>query len=151
MLSPLRGGSTVNVEGRSTANTEGRSTVSAESRSTDVRSWMAQSFRQIDLLDLIKYIQTHRNFSVHQRSSSSSSVHLHQYKNQTVVMTLSDSSKVNFYMADNAKIYYIEDSDDVSTITGSSLTKKDALTTGSSVYAEKNNDKEVSALYIYMK
>ena len=95
MLSPLRGGSTVNVEGRSTANTEGRSTVSAESRSTDVRSWMAQSFRQIDLLDLIKYIQTHRNFSVHQRSSSSSSVHLHQYKNQTVF-------KAIYYRGDEA-------------------------------------------------
>ena len=74
-----------------------------------------------------------------------------QYKNQTVVMTLSDSSKVNFYMADNAKIYYITDKDDVSTITGSALTKKDPLTVGSTVFAEKNGDKEVSALYIYVK
>ena len=74
-----------------------------------------------------------------------------QYKNQTVVMTLSDSSKVNFYMADNAKIYYITDKDDVSTITGSALTKKAPLTAGSTVFAEKNGDKEVSALYIYVK
>ena len=74
-----------------------------------------------------------------------------QYKNQTVVMTLSDSSKVNFYMADNAKIYYITDKDDVSTITGSALTKKAPLTVGSTVFAEKNGDKEVSALYIYVK
>ena len=89
------GRSIVNAESRSTANTESRSTANTERRSTDVRSWMAQSFRQIDLLDLIKYIQTHRNFSVHQRSSSSSSVHLHQYKNQTVF-------KAIYYRGDEA-------------------------------------------------
>ena len=91
----VEGRSIVNAESRSTANTESRSTANTEGRSTDVRSWMAQSFRQIDLLDLIKYIQTHRNFSVHQRSSSSSSVHLHQYKNQTVF-------KAIYYRGDEA-------------------------------------------------
>ena len=91
----VEGRSTVNVEGRSIVNAESRSTANTEGRSTDVRSWMAQSFRQIDLLDLIKYIQTHRNFSVHQRSSSPSSVHLHQYKNQTVF-------KAIYYRGDEA-------------------------------------------------
>lgn len=91
----VEGRSIVNAESRSTANTESRSTANTEGRSTDVRSWMAQSFRQIDLLDLIKYIQTHRNFSVHQRSSSPSSVHLHQYKNQTVF-------KAIYYRGDEA-------------------------------------------------
>ena len=74
-----------------------------------------------------------------------------QYKNQTVIMSIGGSVVTNFYMADNAKIYYVTDKDDVSTITGSALTKKAALTAGSSVYAVKNGDKEVSALYIYVK
>ena len=49
-----------------------------------VRSQMVKSFRRVDLLDLINYIHKQRKFSVHQRTPPASSVHLRQFKRQSV-------------------------------------------------------------------
>ena len=82
------------------------------------------------------------------------------YKSNTIVMTKAGGSKVNFYMADDAKIYLINDKDDVSVVSGSTLVREvnkivDAegdpcgLLANSTVYAVKNNDTECTALYVY--
>ena len=75
------------------------------------------------------------------------------YKSNTVVMTLADKNKVNFYMADNAKIYLINDEDDVSVVSGSTLVREidkiGGLLANSTVFAVKDNDTECTALYVY--
>lgn len=60
-----------------------------------VRSQMVKSFRRVDLLDLINYIHKQRKFSVHQRTPPASSVHLRQFKRQSVF-------KAIFYRGDEA-------------------------------------------------
>ncbi len=75
------------------------------------------------------------------------------YKSNTVVMTLADTNKVNFYMADDAKIYLINDEDDVSVVSGSTLVREidkiGGLKADSTVFAVKDNDTECTALYVY--
>lgn len=60
-----------------------------------VRTQMVESFRRVDLLDLINYIHKQRKFSVHQRAPPASSVHLRQFKRQSVF-------KAVFYRGDEA-------------------------------------------------
>ena len=60
-----------------------------------VRSQMVKSFRRVDLLDLINYIHKQRKFGVHQRTPPASSVHLRQFKRQSVF-------KAIFYRGDEA-------------------------------------------------
>ena len=82
------------------------------------------------------------------------------YKSNTVVMTLANDTKVNFYMADNAKIYLINDKDDVSVVSGATLVREVnkivdddgnacGLLADSTVFAVKDNDTECTALYVY--
>ena len=61
----------------------------------EVRSQMVKSFRRVDLLDLMNYILKKRKFSVHQRVPPSSSVHLRQFKRQSVF-------KAIYYRGDEA-------------------------------------------------
>ena len=67
----------------------------AEAPLEKVRSQMVESFRRVDLLDLINYIHKQRKFSVHQRAPPASSVHLRQFKRQSVF-------KAIFYRGDEA-------------------------------------------------
>ena len=71
------------------------------------------------------------------------------YKNNTLYM----SDGTNFYLADDAKIFYVIDKDDVSVVTGSKLVKEVGKTSGlldaSTIYGVKNADDEFTSLFIY--
>ena len=88
----------VKTEAIKAGKTETTNTTEMETEAApmaEVRSLMVESFRRVDLLDLINYIHKQRKFSVHQRVPAASSVHLRQFKRQSVF-------KAIYYRGDEA-------------------------------------------------